>query len=118
LHDRLAEAEKDVQDSDDPAAAQKAAKAIEAIIRYEHCQESYDRIKRAIKGISGNNGLDRLDVPLRTPAGTDSNYTAPPDARKILLEVDNIHQALLEWNKKRIHPLAMAFPKTLLASLV
>jgi hypothetical protein len=32
LHDRLAEAEQEVQDSDDPKAAQKAAKAIEAII--------------------------------------------------------------------------------------
>jgi uncharacterized membrane protein len=32
LHDRLAEAEQEAKDSDDPDAAQKAAKAIEAII--------------------------------------------------------------------------------------
>jgi hypothetical protein len=72
LHDCLAEAALEVQDSDDPEAAQKTSKAIEAIICSEHRQESYDRIKRAIKGVSGNNRLDtRLDVPLRTSATTD-----------------------------------------------
>jgi hypothetical protein len=45
LHDRLAEAEQEAKDSDDPDAAQKAAKAIEAIIQSEHRQEIYDCIK-------------------------------------------------------------------------
>jgi hypothetical protein len=106
LHDRLAEAEKEDQVSDDPDAAQKAAKAIEAIIRSEHRQESYDLIKRGINGISGPHGLDRLDVPHRTPAGTASTHQQPTEAREILLEVHDFHKALLERNKKHFHQAA------------
>jgi hypothetical protein len=106
LQDRLAEAEQEAKDSEDPNAAQKAAKAIEAIIRSEHRQDTYDRIKRAIKGISSNNGLDHLDVPLRNPPNSDPSDSSPPDAREILLEVDDIHQALLARNKKHFHQAA------------
>ena len=111
LHDRLKEAEKEAQDSDDPEAAQKAAKAIEAIIRSEHRQEAYDRIKRAIKGVSGTQGLDRLDVPKRTPENPvldsdNQDHQAPLEAREILLEVDDIHKALLDRNKNHFHQAA------------
>jgi hypothetical protein len=77
LQDRLDEATLEAKDSDDPEAAQKAAKAIEAIICSEHCQETYDRIKRATKGISGNNGLDRLDVPHQNPPKSDPSDSPP-----------------------------------------
>jgi hypothetical protein len=86
--------------------AQQEAKAIEAIIRSEHRQESYDRIKQAINGISCTHGLDRLDVPQRTPAGTVSTHQQPAEAQEILLAVDDIHTALLEQNKKHFHQAA------------
>ena len=106
LNKWLSEAEEKAQTSDDPKAAQKAAKAIESIICAEHMKESYDRIRHAIKPRIHSAGLDRLDVPKRDAKGNEVYDKQGNAIREILLDVADIHTALLDWNKKHFHQAA------------
>jgi len=112
LHHRLKEAEDKAEDSENPEAAQLAAKAIEAIIWSECTQACYDRIKQVVKKYTSG-GLDRLEVPSRKLHTLDSQggNLPPPgsefdDTWEILLGIEEIHEALLEHNKKHFHQAA------------
>jgi len=106
LRHRLQEAEENAQELDDPQAAQKAAKSVEAIIRGERRKASYDKIRQAIKPTNMSKGLDRLDVPKKDLNGHIVHDSDGTEMRKILLEADDIHKALLERNKNHFRKAA------------
>ena len=101
----LKEVEEKAKESEDPKAAKKATKSIEAIIWSEWHQEWYDRIKQAIKGLDFSAGLDRLYVPKLTSPNQGTHELAPKD-HEILLKMEDIHKALLERNKQQFHQAA------------
>jgi hypothetical protein len=88
-----------VKDSDDPHEAKKAAKAIESLIRRHRTHETYAKIKRAMKQGAGG-GLQWVDVPKRDEEGNIEQDDEGRDRREVLLEVDDIHRAILERNKQ------------------
>jgi hypothetical protein len=92
-------------DSDDKKEAQKAAKAIEMIIWTENTKEAYDRIRMATKEVPFHGGIDKLDVPARESEGEETaiSHEDTTDAREILIEVDEIHKALMERNKRHFN---------------
>jgi hypothetical protein len=108
----LQEEEAKSMDSTDPHAAEKTAKKIEAIIQSEHQQASYTQIKQVFKPNASSGSLQRwIFQKLRKPL------------REVLLEVDDIHWALLEQNKKHFHqaaetPLGGEVREGILADLV
>jgi len=102
LAEALKEKEEKIRDADDPDSAQKAAKAVEALIR-KHCtQESYDRIRYVFKGGFGG-GLQQVDVLKQDPEGNVTTDGDGKEVREVLLEVDEIHKAILERNQKHFH---------------
>jgi hypothetical protein len=95
LRQCLHEEEAKSMDSMDPHAAEKTAKKIEAIIQSEHQQASYTRIKQVFKPTASGGGLQRLDIP-KTENGRVVQDTNGKPLQEVLLEVDDIHWALLE----------------------
>jgi hypothetical protein len=102
LREALLEHEKKAQESDDPKAAQKAAAAVEAIIRKNCTADSYARIKRVMKPSVGG-GLKRVDIPKRDEDGNVILDKDGKEVREVLLEIEAIHEALLARNKKHFH---------------
>ena len=102
LRNALEHHETTVKESDDPKAAKKAAAAVESLIRKHRTLESYARIKRATKPNSGG-GLQRVDVPKRDDDGNIVRDENGLEVREVLLEVDDIHKAILERNRKHFH---------------
>ena len=106
LRQRLKEEEEKSMDSTDPHAVDKTAKKIEAIIRSERQQASYTRIKQVFKYTAYGGGLQRVEVPKTDQRGQVMTDAEGKPLREILLEVDDIHKALLERNKKHFHQAA------------
>jgi hypothetical protein len=91
-----------VKEAEDSAKAKKAAAAIESVIRKHQTQESYNRIRQVTRPNSGG-GLQRVDVPKRNDDGNVLRSVDGEEIREVLLEVDDIHKALLERNRKYFH---------------
>jgi hypothetical protein len=88
---------------DDPKKAKKAVAAVESIIQKHDTLESYARIQRVTKPNSGG-GLQRVDVPKRYEDGTIvHDHEEGNEVRVVLLEVEEIHKAILERNCKHFH---------------
>jgi hypothetical protein len=102
LRHALEEKEKEIKDVDDPKKAKKAAAAIESLIRKHRTEESYKQIKQVVRPNSGG-GLQRVDVPKKDAEGNAIRDEAGEEVREVLLEVDGIHKAILERNKKHFH---------------
>jgi hypothetical protein len=122
LCDALEEKEKEIKAADDPKKAKKAAAAIELLIQ-KHCtEESYKRIKQVIRPNSGG-GLQRVDVPKKDAGGNAIRDETGEEVHEVLLEVEDIHKAILEWNKKHSHqadetPFAGGAENTVLYDLI
>jgi hypothetical protein len=106
LCQQLEEEEKKARDSEDGDVAANTAKRIEAIIQSERQQASYTRIKQVFKNLAFGGGLQHLDVPKRDLSGVVLIQEDGTPIQEILLEVDDIHWALLECNKKHFHQAA------------
>jgi hypothetical protein len=91
-----------VKEAEDPAKAKKAAAAIEFVIRKHQTQELYNRI-RQVTCLNSGGGLQRVDVPKRDDDGNVLRNVDGEEIREVLLEVDDIHKALLERNRKHFH---------------
>lgn len=102
LKQALERHEATVRDSDDPKATKKAAAAVESIIRQNRTLESYARIKRVTKPGSGS-GLQRVDVPKHEADGRIVQDEDGKEVREVLLEVADIHKAILARNKQHFH---------------
>jgi hypothetical protein len=102
LREALEKKEREVKEAEDPANAKKAAAAIESVIRKHRTQESYNRIQQVTRPNSGG-GLQRVDVPKRDDDGNVLRNVDGEEIREVLLEVDDIHKALLERNRKHFH---------------
>jgi hypothetical protein len=76
--------------------------AIETVIRKHPTQESYNWIWNVTSPNSGG-GLQRVDVPKRDDNGNVIRNEAGEEVCEVLLEVDKIHKAILEWNKNHFH---------------
>jgi hypothetical protein len=98
----LEEKEKEIKDADDPKKAKKAPAAIKSLIQ-KHCtEESSKRIKQVVCPNSSG-GLQRVDVPKKDAEGNAIRDEAGKEVCEVLLEVDAIHKAILERNKKHFH---------------
>ncbi len=82
--------------------AKKAAVVIESLIQKNRTEETYKHIKQVTRPNSGG-GLQRVDVPKKDDEGNVIRDETGEEVCEVLLEVDNIHKALLEWNKKHFH---------------
>jgi hypothetical protein len=91
-----------VRDADDPKAAKKVTVAVEAHIQKHRTQESYTRIKNVMQPHSGG-GLQCVDVPKRDEKGDVVRNADGTESCKVLLEVADIHKAILEWNQQHFH---------------
>ena len=87
---------------DEPKAAKKAAAVVESIIRQHWTLESYARIKWVTKPGSGG-GLQWVNVPKRDDDGNATQDEDGKEVREVLLEVDEIHKAILAQNKQHFH---------------
>jgi hypothetical protein len=102
LQAALEQKEKAVQDSDDPKIAKKAAAAVESLIRKHRTFESYAKIKRVTKSGMGG-GLQQVDMPKRDEDGNVVQDQEGNEVQEVLQEVEDIHKAILEWNKCHFH---------------
>jgi hypothetical protein len=122
LRDALKEKEKEIKDADDLKKAKKAAAAIESLIQ-KHCtEESYKQIKQVVCPNSSG-GLQRVDVPKKDAEGNAIRDEAGEEVCEVLLEVNDIHKAILEQNKKHFHqadktPFAGGAENTVLYDLI
>jgi hypothetical protein len=81
--------------ADDSKKAKKAEAAIETVIQKHRTQESYNQIRNVTCPNSGG-GLQRVDVPKRDDNGNVIRNEAGKEVREVILEVDEIHKAILE----------------------
>jgi hypothetical protein len=102
LREALEKKEREVKEADDPKKVKKAAAAIESVIRKHRTQESYNRIQQVTHPNSGG-GLQRVDIPKRDDDGNVLRNEDGEEVREVLLEVEDIHHALLEQNRKHFH---------------
>jgi hypothetical protein len=102
LGNALEEKEKEIKDADDPKKAKKAAAAIESLIRKHRTEESYKQIKQVVHPNSSG-GLQQGDVPKKDAEDNAIRDEAGEEVCEVLLEVDDIHKAILEQNKKHFH---------------
>jgi hypothetical protein len=68
-------------------------------------------------------GLQRVDVPKRDEDGNVVQDQEGNEVREVLLEVEDIHKAILEWNKRHFHqadktPFAGGAKNTILYDLI
>jgi hypothetical protein len=102
LREALEQKEREVKEADDPKKVKKAAAAIESVIRKHRTQESYNRIPQVTHPNSGG-GLQRVDVPKRDEDGNMLRNEDGEEVREVLLEVEDIHHALLQRIRKHFH---------------
>ena len=122
LREALLEHEKKAQESDDPKAAQKAAAAVEAIIRKNRAADSRARIKRVMKPSAGG-GLQRVGAPKRDEDGNAALDKDGNEVREVLLEIDAMRGATLARSKEHFHqaddaPFAAGSEDTVLYDLI
>jgi hypothetical protein len=122
LQTALEQKEKAVRDSDDPRIAKKAAAAVESLIRKHRTFESYAKIKQVTKSGMGG-GLQQVDMPKRDEDGNVVQDQEGNEVREVLLEVEDIHKAILERNKCHFHqadetPFAGGAENTILYNLI
>lgn len=91
-----------IKETDDPKKAKKAAAAVESIIQKHHTLESYARIQWVTKPNSGG-GLQQVDMPKRDEDGNIVHDEEGNKVPEVLLEVEEIHKAILEKNQKHFH---------------
>jgi hypothetical protein len=102
LRQALEKHEETIKETDDPKKAKKAAAAVESIIRKHRTLESYARIRWVTKPNSGG-GLQQVDVPKQDEDGNIVRDEEGNEVREVLLEVEEIHKAILERNRKHFH---------------
>jgi hypothetical protein len=102
VRDALEEKEKEIKDADNPKKAKKAATVIESLIQKHRTEECYKRIKQVVRPNSGG-GLQPVDIPKKDAESNAIRDEAGEEVREVLLEVDDIHRAILEWNKEHFH---------------
>jgi hypothetical protein len=102
LNKAIEEREKQAKESNYLQATKKAAAVAETILCKCQTQALYTHIKQVFKPGTGG-GLQQVDIPAVNPDGKAMKDGEGNEIREVLLEVDDIHKAIIECIRKHFH---------------